>query len=526
MSNAKRFVAIFAAIACGLTAGLVEIGAQPAAAAPAIIPGDYTITVDYGEGNWNLQNFTIEPACSNGLDDDVDETTDFPDDAHCDDANDHNEGAISDPYVNPSFDVSVDADGNITAPASDIFYPTYMSKREAPVVGVVDVVTNYNSDDDVSGNALLGTIDASTGAIEFTWRMYITAGASGVTTFIGNSIFPIELSFDTANTGGVTFDTGTLSATVVADNFALPAAGCAGNAVFCNIAKNEANAAIGLPAASGLSAMDIDISFDSNPIDAGAVAEPDLSIVKTDSVDPVTEGDAISYSLDVSNVGTGATTDTVTVSDVLPAGLSFVSASGAGWSCDSTVTCTHAGPVGAGSSLPTITVVASTGAGAVASVTNTASVATAGDSNAANDSDSETTAVNAASGLADHVDVTLTGPYGYANSGSLVTGDVAVTTTANGAIVSVTGSGEIAGTDGPNATVAFGVRKLSPFNVFIGNVVVADPGAGVAARTPILFSRVVPASGTNAATGSQGWFVFSNNRFSTYRLSFTVDDIA
>src|SRR5262249_58896875 len=60
------------------------------------------------------------------------------------------------------------------------------------------------------------------------------------------------------------------------------------------------------------------------------------------------------YTLVSRNLGSAATTGAISVTDSLPAGLSFVSGSGAGWSfssAGSAVTATHAGPVAVGDSL-------------------------------------------------------------------------------------------------------------------------------------------------------------------------------
>ena len=59
-----------------------------------------------------------------------------------------------------------------------------------------------------------------------------------------------------------------------------------------------------------------------------------------------------SYTITVSNVGSAATSGAVTVTDTLPTGLGFASASGAGWSFSvngPVVTATNPGPLNAGS---------------------------------------------------------------------------------------------------------------------------------------------------------------------------------
>src|SRR5262249_5222290 len=103
------------------------------------------------------------------------------------------------------------------------------------------------------------------------------------------------------------------------------------------------------------------------------------------------------YHLSVKNNGPLSATRPVTVSDTLPAGLTYVSGTGTGWSCSavgSVVSCTSAGPVTSGTTMAAITLTVSVAAGAVPSVTNTASVAsTTFDPNPANNSSSITKSV-------------------------------------------------------------------------------------------------------------------------------------
>ncbi|HVR38876.1 MAG TPA: hypothetical protein VMU84_07245, partial [Thermoanaerobaculia bacterium] len=114
---------------------------------------------------------------------------------------------------------------------------------------------------------------------------------------------------------------------------------------------------------------------------------PDLAITKTASASTVPTSSPYFYTLAVSNVGAGTAND-VTVTDTLPAGVTFSNASGSGWSCSgtSTVTCTM-GPLAPGNA-PSITinvVAPSTGT----TVTNTATVSTTTpDASNANDSSS------------------------------------------------------------------------------------------------------------------------------------------
>ena len=130
-----------------------------------------------------------------------------------------------------------------------------------------------------------------------------------------------------------------------------------------------------------------------------ATSEPvvDLTLTKTHAGN-FTVGGTNVYTLTVANAaGWQREDNTVVVTDTLPAGLTYVSGVGTGWTCGAAaqvVTCTHPPTLNSGSSLPPIALtVAATGA-AVPSVVNTAVVSSASfDSNAANDTATDTTVV-------------------------------------------------------------------------------------------------------------------------------------
>lgn len=114
----------------------------------------------------------------------------------------------------------------------------------------------------------------------------------------------------------------------------------------------------------------------------------DLSITKNTAAPVAFGGNPITYTLAVSNLGTSPA-NTVSVSDTLPAGSTFVSASGTGWTCNNVagvVTCTVATlPVGAAPVISlTITAPPVATAG---TLSNTATVSSATtDTNPANNS--------------------------------------------------------------------------------------------------------------------------------------------
>ena len=122
----------------------------------------------------------------------------------------------------------------------------------------------------------------------------------------------------------------------------------------------------------------------------------DLSISKSHPRDFFV-GRQETYAIRVTNNGPLDDTGPITVTDALPAGLTYVSGSGAGWSCTAVgqdVTCTHPGPLANGANLPDLILTMDVDAAAVPSVTNTAAVSSPMfDNQAANDSTSDVTTV-------------------------------------------------------------------------------------------------------------------------------------
>ena len=102
----------------------------------------------------------------------------------------------------------------------------------------------------------------------------------------------------------------------------------------------------------------------------------DLSITKTHTGN-FTVGQQGAYTIRVTNNGPNDATGGITVSDTLPAGLSYVSGAGANWTCSAagqTVTCSHPPTLASGNSAPDLTLTVDVGTAALPSVTNTATV--------------------------------------------------------------------------------------------------------------------------------------------------------
>jgi uncharacterized repeat protein (TIGR01451 family) len=125
---------------------------------------------------------------------------------------------------------------------------------------------------------------------------------------------------------------------------------------------------------------------------------PDLQITKvaTGSFAVGTNG---TYGLTVNNIGRVASSGTYTVVDVLPTGLTYVSATGTGWTCanaSGTVTCTSSTVIAAGgTNANAITLTVLPAVAAAPQVTNSASVAGGGEpaTNNGNNSSTITTPV-------------------------------------------------------------------------------------------------------------------------------------
>ncbi len=122
----------------------------------------------------------------------------------------------------------------------------------------------------------------------------------------------------------------------------------------------------------------------------------DLSLTKTHAGDFVARQNN-DYRIVVSNQGPSDEDNTVTVTDTLPAGLTYVSGGGAGWTCAAagqTVTCTNSASLPVGQAYPDLVITVLPDMSAVPTVTNTASVSSATfDNQSANNTDSDPTNV-------------------------------------------------------------------------------------------------------------------------------------
>ena len=122
---------------------------------------------------------------------------------------------------------------------------------------------------------------------------------------------------------------------------------------------------------------------------------PDLTITKTHT-GSFTAGGTGTFLITVRNAGTGPTTQFVSVNDVPPAGMTGISISGAGWTCENDggqMFCTRTDALAPGAAFPVITLTVGISARTTASLTNTATVSTLGEVNTSNNSAADTVAI-------------------------------------------------------------------------------------------------------------------------------------
>ena len=137
------------------------------------------------------------------------------------------------------------------------------------------------------------------------------------------------------------------------------------------------------------------LSSSSYPPNVAVVRAPDFTVASSHT-GSFTRGTSTSYTVDVNHIGDLASSGMITLTDTLPAGLVPGSATGTGWACSTAaqvVTCTRAGSIAAHTPLPSITVPVVVGESAAASVSNAVTVANASDTNGANNSATDVTAV-------------------------------------------------------------------------------------------------------------------------------------
>lgn len=232
---------------------------------------------------------------------------------------------------------------------------------------------------------------------------------------------------------------------------------------------------------------------------------PDLVITKTHTGNFAQGQTGAEYRLVVSNSGAGATAGQVVVTDTLPAGLSATGLSGTGWTCTlATLTCTRSDALAAGASFPAITLTVSVAANAAAQVTNQAAVSGGGETNTANNSASDPTAITSVALVPDlSIAKTHTGNFTQGQTGAVYT--LTVRNVGSGST-----SGTVTVTDtlpaGLTATAMAGAGwscQLATLTCTRSDALAAA-GTWPAIQLTVTVSTSAPASVTNLATVSGG----------------------
>jgi uncharacterized repeat protein (TIGR01451 family) len=223
---------------------------------------------------------------------------------------------------------------------------------------------------------------------------------------------------------------------------------------------------------------DPDLTNNTDSAATGVSALADLAIAKSGPATVVAAG-VVSYDLVVTNAGPSDAVGLV-VTDTLPGGVAFVSATGTGWTCSNagnvTVTCTEP-TLATGATAPTVTVVV-TAPDQATSLTNTSSVASStADPDPTDNNDSATTAVTPSADVA----IVKSGPAAVP-AGGTVSYDLVVSNA------------------GPSDATTLAVTDTLPAGVSL----VSASGAGWAcsnvASTSVTCATAVLATGASAAT--------------------------
>ncbi len=167
-----------------------------------------------------------------------------------------------------------------------------------------------------------------------------------------------------------------------------------------------------------------------------SVGWPDITIAKSHGT-TFARGGSYPYTLTIANSGDAASSGPITVTDVIPAGLTPTLAAGTGWTCGivtQTVTCSRSDALAAGAGYPAVTVTVAVSQSAASSVTNTAAVAGGNEQVTGNNSASDPTAIASSSDLS----VTKTSTPNPYSSGSVITYTIAVSNSGPSDVVGAT----------------------------------------------------------------------------------------
>lgn len=240
---------------------------------------------------------------------------------------------------------------------------------------------------------------------------------------------------------------------------------------------------------------------------------PDLSLSKSHTGDFRVGINGV-YNLTVSNVGSGATTGRITLTDTLPTGLAFISAVGPAWTCTTSgqaVTCYRNNFLAAGATTGVaLTVLPS--AAAIPGVTNTASVSTPGDTNTSNNSASDITVVPTVLGVPDlSISKTHNGNFFVGVSGvytltvtnvgtAATTGNIAVADTLPNGLAFLSGTGTNWSCSAAGQVVT--CSRSTPMAVLASSSITLTVSVGTAAGSALTNTATVSVAGDTNNTNN------------------------
>jgi uncharacterized repeat protein (TIGR01451 family)/fimbrial isopeptide formation D2 family protein len=235
--------------------------------------------------------------------------------------------------------------------------------------------------------------------------------------------------------------------------------------------------------------------------------KPDLQIQKTADKTSVTAGDTLTYTLSASNVGTGGTTASLSMSDQVPDELTVTNVNpDVGWDCDTlssgnNVTCTMDSLAAGASAQIVVTTTVNGSLPLTVPFTNTANIIGGGEDNAANNTSSVTTALGTAKPVDLKVVSVTDSPDPVNHDNSLTYTAVVVNTGTSG-----TGPGAIVRVALPTGGVPVGSMAVTANNSFTCAATVSDP-------------KVFDCTGNFGASGSP-------TASTTITATMTVDSLA
>jgi len=125
-----------------------------------------------------------------------------------------------------------------------------------------------------------------------------------------------------------------------------------------------------------------------------AEGEPDLTITKVHTGDFTQAEQGKEYTITVTNIGEGATSGLITVTDILPTGLTATAMEGVGWSCNlGVLTCTRNDVLDGGLSYPDIILTVNVDVDAADTLINEVSVSGDGEIETTNNTASDSTTI-------------------------------------------------------------------------------------------------------------------------------------